>query len=95
MALFAVRDLLSYFIRKGWATGWPGIAKKLRCEGCGRRSPGIAWQTDEPPPEDPVPPRPRLARTARSPAPLGISEEDWAKARDDRERRRLIRIVRG
>ena len=95
VTIFAVGELLAHFVRKGWSDSWPGFARHLRCQNCGRRRPRVAWLVNPPPPEDdPQPPRPRFVRVPFPPPP-GVPVDAWAKARDDRERRRLIRIVRG
>ena len=97
VALFAVGELAAHFIAKGWSDAWPHFAKKLRCsgtDGCGSSGPSVAWSVDAPPPDhDPTPPKPRLVRTPKK-SPIGISQEDWEKAKTDRDRRRLIRIAR-
>lgn len=95
VAIFDIRDLCAWLSHKGRTKQWPDFARHLRCGECGRRNPEVTWQPSPPPPEDPLPPRPRFTRAARPPAPLGVPEDVWARARDDRERRRLIRIVRG
>ena len=98
VALFAVGELAAHFIAKGWSDAWPDFAKKLCCsgkEGCGNSAPAVAWMVDAPPPDhDPSPPKPRLVRAPKR-SPIGISQEDWEKAKTDRDRRRLIRIARG
>jgi hypothetical protein len=97
VALFDVGELAAHFTRKGWDSSWPGFARRLRCgdAACGARNPAVAWLVADPPPDtDPPPPRPRFARAA-SPAPLGVDQGEWARARDDRERRLLIRRARG
>jgi hypothetical protein len=94
----AESELAAHFMAKGWSDAWPGFAKKLRCsgtDGCGSSGPSVAWLVDAPPPDhDPTPPKPRLVRTPKK-SPIGISQEDWEKAKTDRDRRRLIRIARG
>jgi hypothetical protein len=98
VALFAVSELATHFLAKGWSDSWPAFSKKLRCsgkDGCGSSMPNVAWLVDAPPPDhDPSPPKPRMVRTPQR-SPVGISQEDWEKAKTDRERRRLIRIARG
>ena len=92
VAIFALADLLGHYRRKGWSDAWPSFAQRLRCRTCGQREPRVAWLINEPPPpDDPPPPKPRFIRNA---VPPGISPAEWANAPNDRERRRLIRIVR-
>lgn len=95
VALFQVWALARYFRERGWDESWPGFAKRLRCAGeggCGNRAPKVAWLTDNPPPPEPQPPRPSLVRP---PAPKGVDQGEWERARHDRDRRRLIRLARG
>jgi hypothetical protein len=98
LAIFAVHDLLAHFRRRKLTLAWPRFAKHIRCsppDGCGARDPEVAWVPNPPPPDDdPPPPRPRFVR-AGPPAPLGVDQREWNRARDDRERRRLIRQARG
>lgn len=66
---------------KGTKVGWKldDIAANARCSACKRR--GVPW-TVALPPDGPL-------------APLGVDAVAWANARDDRERKRLIRQARG
>jgi len=89
VAFFGVSEITDYFRRRAWADDWDAIGGRFRCT-CGVRESSVIW-TDECPPPPPAS-RPPLPRQVH--APPGIDERDWAKA-DERERKRLLRIVRG
>lgn len=98
VALFSPTELAAHFARRKLDGSWASFAKHLVCsgdEGCGARYPKVAWLTgDPPPPDSDPPPRPRLVRPATY-VPRGIDPGEWENARDDRERKRLIRRARG
>jgi hypothetical protein len=96
VAIFAVSDLLAHFRRRKLAMNWPHFAEKLRClppDGCGTNNPKVTWWGSTPPPDDDQPPpRPRFVR---NPAPPGVDQNAWERAKGERERKRLIRQARG
>jgi hypothetical protein len=96
VAIFAVSDMLAHFRRRRLPMNWPHFAEKLRClppAGCGANNPSVAWYASTPPPnDDQPPPRPRFVRPS---APPGIDPDAWERAKTDRDRRRLVRLVRG
>ena len=97
VALFSPSELAAHFARKGWDDGWRQFAKKLRCR-CGAREPKVSWIVmPPPPPVDPAPPKPRFVRDGgeRYVKPAGIDQGEWDRARDDRDRKRLVRQARG
>lgn len=76
VALFAPSDLAMFFRARQWDDSWPAFAKRLRCSDveCGAKNPRVAWIPNNPPTNDPQPPRPRLVRPA-PPPPMGVDPD--------------------
>ena len=92
VARFSVYELAQWFRGMRWDDRWPEFARRLRCsppDGCGERGPAVRWIEFPERPAKPQPPAPRYE------CPNGVDPEAWAGARDDSERKRLIRAARG
>ena len=90
-ARFSPLDLSQWFRSRGQRDDWKTIRQKFVCsgwnrEGCGNRDVEVTFELTAPEP-------PRKPPMPRDDCPDGIDLNAWARA-DDRERKRLMRMLR-